>query len=48
VKLNGKRLSLTDDDDLPRLNARATAPGQVRLPPASITFLVMRDAAACH
>lgn len=48
VQLNGKRLSLTDDDDLPRFEARATAPGQVRLPPASITFLVMPDAAACR
>ncbi|WBL77150.1 hypothetical protein I3J27_29600 [Bradyrhizobium xenonodulans] len=48
VQLNGKGLSLTDDDDLPRFEARATSPGQVRLPPASITFLVMPDAAACR
>ncbi|NUR14671.1 MAG: hypothetical protein HOQ20_22920 [Bradyrhizobium sp.] len=48
VHLNDKRLSLTDDDHLPRFDARATAPGQLRLPPASITFLVMPDAAACR
>lgn len=48
VQLNGKGLSLTDDDDLPRFEARATAPGLVRLPPASITFLVLPDVAACR
>lgn len=48
VQLNGKRLSLTDEDDLPHFEARATAPGQVRLPPASITFLVVLDVSACH
>lgn len=48
VRLNDKRLSLTGDDDLPRFQARATAAGRVRLPPASITFLVMSGAAACR
>ncbi|RXH26027.1 hypothetical protein XH99_22915 [Bradyrhizobium nanningense] len=48
VQLNGKSLSLSDDDDLPRFEARATAAGRVRLPPASITFLVMPGAAACR
>ncbi|MCK1736033.1 hypothetical protein IVA79_19325 [Bradyrhizobium sp. 138] len=48
VQMNGKRLSLTDDDDLPHFDARTMAQGQVHLPPASMTFLVMPDAAACR
>ncbi|QOG17102.1 MULTISPECIES: hypothetical protein [Bradyrhizobium] len=48
VQLNGTTLALTDGDDLPRLTPRAVPAGRIRLPPASITFLVMRDAAACR
>jgi hypothetical protein len=50
VQLNGKALALTATDELPRLDARATPAGAVRLAPASITFLVMREAAdpACR
>ncbi|WP_354223413.1 hypothetical protein [Bradyrhizobium sp. F1.4.3] len=40
VQLNGKALALTDDDQLPRLGARVTPVGPVRLAPATITFLV--------
>ncbi|OPZ00115.1 hypothetical protein A5906_23125 [Bradyrhizobium sacchari] len=48
VRLNGEPLELTANDDLPRLAARAAPAGRLRLPPASITFLVMPDAAACR
>lgn len=48
VQLNGTTLALTDSDDLPRLAPRAAPAGQIRLPPASITFLVMQDVAACR
>ncbi|WP_439394488.1 hypothetical protein ACRQ5Q_35130 [Bradyrhizobium sp. PMVTL-01] len=47
VRLNGKPLQLAADDDLPRLVARNAPAGRLQLPPASITFLVMPDAAAC-
>lgn len=45
VQLNGKRLALTADDRLPRLEARVTPAGTVRLAPATITFLVFPNAA---
>ncbi|WP_249156981.1 hypothetical protein [Bradyrhizobium sp. KB893862 SZCCT0404] len=48
VQLNGATLALTDGDDLPRLAPKAARAGRIRLPPASITFLVMQDVAACH
>ena len=47
VRLNGKRLSLTDEDGLPPLTPRTAPAGELRLPPASISFLVMQ-AAACR
>lgn len=48
VQLNGTTLALTESDDLPRLAPQAAPAGQIRLPPASITFLVMQDVAACR
>ncbi|UWU86261.1 hypothetical protein N2605_07345 [Bradyrhizobium yuanmingense] len=45
VQLNGKRLALTPEGQLPRLEARAAPPGTVRLAPTTITFLVFRNAA---
>lgn len=50
VQLNGKMLALTADDELPRLDARATPAGAIRLAPATITFLAFPDAAnpACR
>jgi len=48
VRLNGEPLELSAHDDLPRLAARTAPAGLLRLPPASITFLVMRDAAVCR
>ncbi|WP_448030025.1 hypothetical protein [Bradyrhizobium liaoningense] len=45
VQLNGKRLALTADDRLPRLEARTTPRGAIRLAPATITFLVFPNAA---
>ena len=48
VRLNGEPLELGAHDDLPRLAARTAPAGLLRLPPASITFLVMRDAAVCR
>lgn len=48
VQLNGTTLALTESDDLPRLAPQAAPAGRIRLPPASITFLVMQDAAACR
>jgi hypothetical protein len=50
VQMNGKTLALTATDELPRLDARATPAGTIRLAPATITFLVMREAAnsACR
>ncbi|WP_456843076.1 hypothetical protein [Bradyrhizobium sp. USDA 4486] len=48
VQLNGTTLALTGRDDLPRLAPRVAPAGRIRLPPASITFLVMQDVAACR
>jgi hypothetical protein len=48
VQLNGMTLALTGHNDLPRLVARAAPAGRLRLPPASITFLVMPDVASCR
>lgn len=48
VQLNGTTLALTESDDLPRLAPQAAPAGRIRLPPASITFLVMQDVAACR
>ncbi|MVT72176.1 hypothetical protein GPL20_03470 [Bradyrhizobium cajani] len=45
VQLNGKTLALTADGRLPRLGARATPAGAIRLAPATITFLVFPNAA---
>ena len=48
VQLNGQRLSLTDGDELPPLAPSSIPAGRLRLPPASVTFLVMPDVAACR
>ncbi|WP_271585513.1 hypothetical protein [Bradyrhizobium sp. CCBAU 45389] len=48
VRLNGEPLELAANDGLPRLQGRPAPAGRLRLPPASITFLVMPDAAACR
>jgi hypothetical protein len=50
VQGNGEMLTLTADDELPRLDARAMAAGAMRLAPATITFLTFPDAAnpACR
>jgi hypothetical protein len=45
VQLNGEMLALTADDELPRLDARATPAGAIRLAPATIAFLVFPAAA---
>jgi heparanase len=45
VLLNGKALALQNNDDLPALDGVSVDKGQVNLPPASITFLAMKDAA---
>ncbi|WP_271525134.1 hypothetical protein [Bradyrhizobium sp. CCBAU 53380] len=45
VRLNGKRLALTTEGRLPRLEARATPRGTLRLAPATIAFLVFPNAA---
>jgi heparanase len=43
LELNGKDLQLGPDDSIPQLTGVA-APGQITLPPASITFLAVREA----
>ncbi|MBR0830060.1 hypothetical protein JQ596_31485 [Bradyrhizobium manausense] len=45
VRLNGKTLALAANDELPRLDAQAVPAGVTRVAPASITFLVIPDAA---
>jgi len=44
IELNGKELDLDDDDALTRLISTLEEPGQVTLPPASITFLAFPKA----
>lgn len=44
VALNGKALSLGDNDELPQLNGTPTAAGSVELKPATITFLTLPNA----
>lgn len=50
IQLNGKSIALTAGDELPRLAPRAASAGEVRLAPATITFLVFPNAAnpACR
>lgn len=50
VQLNGKTLTLSANDELPRLDPHATPAGAIRLAPATITFLVFPAAAnpACR
>jgi hypothetical protein len=50
VQLNGRTLTLTANDDLPRLVAPPTPAGAIELAPATITFLAIPDAAnpACR
>jgi hypothetical protein len=50
VDLNGKELKLEGDDSIPRIAGVATPAGNITLPPASITFLAIRNAhnASCH
>jgi heparanase 1 len=43
--LNGQPLKLGPNDDLPEINGRATAPGQISFSPATITFLAVPEAA---
>jgi hypothetical protein len=49
VDLNGKKLELAANGDVPALTGVAAAKGAITLPPASITFLAIGDAknAAC-
>jgi hypothetical protein len=44
VDLNGKELKLGADDSLPELSGTPAPSGSVGLPPASITFLAVREA----
>jgi hypothetical protein len=50
VDLNGKELKLGAGDSIPQLKGVAVHAGEIALPPASITFLVIRNAqnASCH
>lgn len=50
VDLNGKELKLGSNDSLPAITGVATRAGNIVLPPASITFLTVRNAhnSACH
>ena len=50
VDLNGKELKLGAGDSIPQLKGVAERSGDIKLPPASITFLAVRDArnANCH
>jgi len=50
VRLNGRDLKLDARDDLPSLQGEPVAAGQLDLPPVSITFLAVADAAnpACR
>lgn len=45
VQLNGKTLTLSANDELPRLDPHGTSAGAIRLAPATITFLVFPAAA---
>lgn len=45
VRLNGKMLALNAGSELPRLAPRATPAGLIRFAPATISFLVVPDAA---
>jgi heparanase len=49
VMLNGESLKLASNDDLPKINGRATAAGPMHFAPATITFLAVPEAgnAAC-
>ncbi len=44
VQMNGHPLKLGDNDFLPELRGVPAHSGQISLPPASITFLVFRQA----
>ncbi|MGC2656924.1 MAG: hypothetical protein WA324_03030 [Bryobacteraceae bacterium] len=44
VDLNGRELKLGADDSIPDLSGISTSAGSMTLPPASITFLAIRDA----
>jgi hypothetical protein len=50
VDLNGKELKLGADDSIPAFAGVATPAGPITLPPASVTFLAVREArsASCH
>jgi len=50
VQSNGGALVLGPDDELPRLAPESTAAGPLSLAPATIVFIVMKDAAnpACR
>jgi heparanase len=45
VQLNGQKLELSRDGELPTIKGQHIARGQVELAPASITFLAMQGAA---
>jgi heparanase 1 len=44
VQLNGQELKLQGQDALPDLQGRSVPAGAVELPPASITFLAIKEA----
>jgi len=50
VDLNGTELKLVSDDSIPALNGVPVSAGSITLPPASITFLAVRNAknASCR
>jgi heparanase len=50
VQLNGKELRLGSEDSIPEIAGISTASEPIALPPASITFLAIRQAhnAGCH
>jgi hypothetical protein len=45
IKLNGRVLKLEANDSLPSMEGIVARAGAVRLPPATITFLTLLDAA---
>jgi hypothetical protein len=44
VRLNGRELKLTSDDELPVLEGQSVATSRIELAPTSITFLSIADA----
>jgi hypothetical protein len=50
IRLNGRDLRLAAQDELPQLQGEQVAAGELDLPPASISFVAIADAAnpACR